>query len=83
MARRFFEQAVQKNPRLLDAWLVIGVRALEGGAYQKALAALQKVKALPGGNTYSVNLNIGSCYRALAHQQNNTQLLLTALNCGL
>lgn len=80
VARKFFEEAVKKNPRLLDAWLVIGVRALQGGNYQKALAALLKAKALSGGNTYSVNLNVGSCYRAMAHQQHNTQMLLTALN---
>ncbi len=80
LARQFFEKAVQKNPRLLDAWTVIGVRYLEGGNYQKALSALLKAKALPGGNTYAMNLNIGSCYRALAHRNKNIQHLITALN---
>lgn len=80
LAQSFFEKAVQKNPRLLDAWTVIGVRHLEGGSYQKALGALLKAKALPGGNTYAMNLNIGSCYRALAHRLKNPQQLITALN---
>jgi len=80
LALSFFEKAVRKNPKLLDAWTVIGVRHLQGGSYQKALKALLKAKALPGGNTYSINLNIGSCYRALAHREKNPQQLVTALN---
>jgi tetratricopeptide (TPR) repeat protein len=80
LALSFFEKAVKKNPKLLDAWTVVGVRHLQAGSYQKALNALLKAKALPGGNTYAMNLNIGSCYRALAHRTHNPQQLVTALN---
>ena len=72
LAVKYFERAVGKNPRLLDAWTMIGVRYLQGGSYQKALNALLKAKALSGGNTYAMNLNIGSCYRGLAHRNKNT-----------
>ncbi len=80
LAVKYFERAVQKNPRLLDAWTMIGVRYLQGGSYQKALNALLKAKRLPGGYVYSVSLNIGSCYRGLAHRNNNTSYYVTALN---
>jgi tetratricopeptide (TPR) repeat protein len=80
LAQDFFEKAVRKNPGLLDAWTMIGVRYLMGGSYQKALTALLKAKSLSGGNTYAVNLNIGSCYRGLGHRNNNTSHLVTALN---
>ena len=39
-----------------------------------------KAKALAGGNTYKMNLNIGSVYRGLAHRQKNAQLYVMALN---
>ena len=80
LAVKYFERAVKKNPRLLDAWTMIGVRYLQGGSYQKALNALLKAKGLPGGNTYAMNLNIGSCYRGLAHRNKNTAFYVTALN---
>lgn len=80
LAVKYFERAVQKNPRLLDAWTMIGVRYLQGGSYQKALRALLKAKALSGGNTYAMNLNLGSCYRGLAHRNKNTSFYVTALN---
>jgi tetratricopeptide (TPR) repeat protein len=80
LAVKYFEQAVQKNPRLLDAWTMIGVRYLQGGSYQKALNALLKAKRLPGGYNYSISLNIGSCYRGLAHRSNNTSYYVTSLN---
>ncbi len=80
LAVKYFERAVQKNPRLLDAWTMIGMRYLQGGSYQKGLNALLKARALPGGNTYAMNLNIGSCYRGLAHRNNNKSYYVTALN---
>jgi tetratricopeptide (TPR) repeat protein len=80
LAVKYFERAVQKNPRLLDAWTMIGVRYLQGGSYQKALNALLKAKALSGGNTYAMNVNIGSCYRGLAHRNSNRSFYVTALN---
>ncbi len=80
LAVKYFERAVQKNPRLLDAWTMIGVRYLQGGSYQKALNALLKAKALSGGNTFAMNLNLGSCYRGLAHRNKNTSFYVTALN---
>ncbi len=80
LAVKYFERAVQKNPRLLDAWTMIGVRYLQGGSYQKALNALLKAKGLSGGNTFAMNLNIGSCYRGLAHRKANTSYYVTALN---
>jgi len=80
LAVKYFERAVQKNPQLLDAWTMIGVRYLQGGSYQKALNALLKAKKLPGGYKYAMSLNIGSCYRGLAHRINNTSYYVTALN---
>lgn len=80
LAVKYFERAVRKNPRLLDAWTMIGVRYLQGGSYQKALNALLKAKALSGGNTYGMSLNIGSCYRGLAHRNKNTSFYVTSLN---
>jgi tetratricopeptide (TPR) repeat protein len=80
LAQAFFEKAVEKNPSLLDAWTVIGVRRLQGGSYQRALEALLRAKALPGGNTYAMNLNIGSCYRGLAHQGGGAEQFQAALN---
>ena len=80
LSQKYFERAVAKNPRLLDAWLVIGVRHLRGGSYQKALTALLRAKGLAGGNTYATNLNIGSTYRGLAHRTSNPQHFVTALN---
>ncbi|MFH2009968.1 MAG: tetratricopeptide repeat protein [bacterium] len=80
LAQKYFERAVAKNPQLLDAWTMIGVRYLQGGSYPKALSALLKAKGLPGGNTYGMNLNIGSTYRGLAHRNNNTAYFITALN---
>ena len=80
LAVKYFERAVQKSPLLLDAWTMIGVRYLQGGSFQKALNALLKAKGLPGGNTYAMNLNIGSCYRGLAHRNNTTSFYVTALN---
>jgi tetratricopeptide (TPR) repeat protein len=69
LAQIYFEKAVAKNPQLLDAWLVLGFRYLQSGSYEKAKNALEKAKALPGGNTYRVALNLGSSCRGLAHQQ--------------
>jgi tetratricopeptide (TPR) repeat protein len=80
LAVKYFERAVQQNPQLLDAWTMIGVRYLQGGSYQQALSALLKAKALSGGNTYAMNLNIGSCYRGLAHRGSNPSYYVTALN---
>lgn len=80
LAQTYFEKAVEKNPQLLDAWTVIGVRRLQGGNYQHALEALLKARALPGGNTHAMNLNIGSAYRGLAHQKGSAEQLTTALN---